>query len=57
MSTVEHDHTIWESSFSEERRRQQLEEDSNAWRAVTGILLTIVSVGACLAVFSVLVCL
>ncbi len=56
MSTAEHNHPVWENSFREDMRQQQLADDSEAWRAVTGILLTIVSIGAALAVFTVLVC-
>jgi hypothetical protein len=56
MSTVGHGHPIWEHSFSEDRRQEQLHDDSAAWSAVTGILLTIVTVGVCLAVLSVLIC-
>ena len=56
MSTASSGHTVWEESFQENARRQQLADDSDAWRAVTGILLTIVSVGATLAVFTVWVC-
>jgi len=53
---MERDHPIWTDAFSEQTREQQLHDDSTAWRAVTGILITIVSVGVCLAVFGVLLC-
>ncbi len=56
MSVIEHNHPVWKESFSEDRRQEQLHEDSEAWHAVTGILLAIVSIGAALAVFTVLIC-
>ena len=56
MNAMERDHPIWTDAFSEQTREQQLHDDSTAWRAVTGILITIVSVGVCLAVFGVLLC-
>lgn len=56
MSTAGHDHPVWEHSFSEDRRQEQLHDDSTAWNAVTGILLTIVTIGVCLAGLSVLIC-
>ncbi len=56
MSTANANHAVWEDSFQENVRREQLADDSDAWRAVTGILLTIVSIGAALAVFTVWVC-
>ena len=56
MNTVERDHPVWANAFSEQMREQQLQEDSCAWRAVTGILLSIVTIGVCLAVLSVWFC-
>lgn len=56
MNAVERDHPAWTHAFSEQTRDDQLHEDSSAWRAVTGILITIVTVGVCLAVFTVSVC-
>ena len=56
MTTVERHHPVWTDAFSEPTREQQRSDDAAAWRAVTGILLTIVSIGVCLAIFSVWVC-
>lgn len=56
MASTERQHQVWESAFSDETRQQHLAEDSEAWGAVTGILLTIVSIGACLAVLTVWIC-
>ena len=56
MNPVERDHPVWANTFSEQMREQQLQEDSGAWRAVTGILLSIVTIGVCLAVLSVWLC-
>jgi len=55
MSSIRHNPT-WLNVFSDQTREQQLQEDANAWRIVIGILLTIVTVGVCLAVFSVWLC-
>jgi len=41
--------------FDSATRHELLEEDSAAWRAVCGVLLTIVSVGLLLAIFAVLI--
>ncbi len=56
MSTISQQHPVYTDAFTEEERKAHLQDDSAAWRAVTGILLTIVSIGACLAVFTVLIC-
>jgi hypothetical protein len=56
MNAVEREHPVWAETFSEQMREQQLQDDSSAWHAVTGILLTIVSVGLGLAVLSVWLC-
>jgi len=56
MNTVERHHPVWTDAFSERTREEQRIDDASAWRAVTGILLTIVSIGVGLAVFSVWVC-
>ena len=31
--------SIWRESFSDESRKEQVEDDSAAWHAVTGLLL------------------
>jgi len=56
MNAIEREHPVWRTSFSEETRDQQLHDDSTAWRSVTGVLLTIVSLGTCLAAFTVWIC-
>ena len=56
MNAGERDHPVWANAFSEQMREQQLQEDSGAWRTVTGILLAIVTVGLCLALLSVWLC-
>lgn len=56
MNALERDHPAWTHAFSEQTRDEQLHDDSTAWRTVTGILITIVTVGVCLAVFGVLLC-
>lgn len=56
MNVADNDRSVWASSFSDDVRQLQLHDDSAAWRAVTGILLTIVTVGTCLAVFTVWLC-
>jgi len=44
---------VWESSFNETTREEQMKEDSSAWNAVTGLLLAIISIGVVLALFTV----
>ena len=56
MNAVERNHPVWTHEFDEQRRQQQLQDDSQAWRAVTGVLITIVSVGVCLAILTVWIC-
>ena len=53
----EEDHPFWIQAFQSDLRSQQLSDDHHAWTAVTGTLLTIVSIGATLAVISVALCL
>jgi len=56
MSEHEHNQSVWKASFSEKVRGEQLEDDSAAWNAVTGLLMTIISIGLSLALFTVWVC-
>ncbi len=56
MSGHEGDQTVWKANFSEKVRREQREDDSAAWNAVTGLLLTIITFGLSLALFTVWVC-
>lgn len=53
MANSETEHPVWESAFNEATRQEQMEDDSNAWHIVTGLLLAIVTIGVLLAVFTV----
>jgi hypothetical protein len=55
-SIREEEHPNWIRAFQSEARLQQLTEDDRAWSSVTGTLVTIVSIGAILAVISVAIC-
>ena len=56
MTVGEHEQGVWKSSFDQETQEQQMQEDSHAWRSVTGLLLTIIAVGVTLALFTAFVC-
>ncbi len=56
MSGHEGEQKVWKESFSERVRKEQREDDSAAWNAVTGLLLTIISIGLSLALFTVWIC-
>jgi hypothetical protein len=56
MSDHQGNRPVWEAAFSEETRAEQMQEDSAAWHAVTGLLLAIISAGVCLAVFTAWMC-
>lgn len=45
-------HSAWHNSFSEEARQQQLQDDSLAWKNVTGVLLLVILIGLSLAVLT-----
>ena len=47
---------VWTESFSEKVRKEQREDDTKAWNAVTGLLMMIISIGLTLALFTVWVC-
>ncbi|MCA9121770.1 MAG: hypothetical protein H6822_07225 [Planctomycetaceae bacterium] len=47
---------VWKESFDERVRKEQREDDTAAWNAVTGLLLTIISIGLSLALFTVWAC-
>jgi len=55
MSAEQSNNDIWKRSFSESARNAQTQEDSDAWYAVTGLLLAIVCGGVTLAAFTVFV--
>lgn len=52
MNAEEGDRPVWSEAFNKETREDQMRDDSDAWHAVTGLLLAIISVGVCLAVFT-----
>jgi hypothetical protein len=52
----EKDFPMWTKSFDAQLRYQQLDEDHQAWRSVTGTLLAIITIGVTLAVITVLLC-
>ena len=52
--TTETQTSIWQSTFSDEDRQEQLADDSLAWNRVAGLLLAVVAVGLILAVFAVI---
>lgn len=52
MSGSEHSTKVWEAAFDEKVRQEQVDEDSAAWGAVTGLLLAIISFGVSLALFT-----
>jgi hypothetical protein len=56
MSGHEGKKTVWNETFSEQARNEQLKDDSAAWNAVTGLLMTIISIGLSLALFTVWAC-
>jgi hypothetical protein len=47
-STHDSDHEVdvWQTAFSAAERDEQLREDSQAWRGVTGLLMAVVGGGA-----------
>jgi hypothetical protein len=56
MNASERNHPTWTHAFTQETREEQIHDDAAAWRAVTGILLTIVTAGVVLALFAVWLC-
>jgi hypothetical protein len=48
------DHPVFESAFTPRARQLMIEEDAQAWSAVTGILFAIVTGGALLGIAAVL---
>ena len=52
MTADNGDRPVWNAAFSKETREDQLQDDSAAWHAVTGLLLAIITTGVCLAVFT-----
>lgn len=56
MTVRDEDHSVWVDAFSEAAQVKQLNDDSEAWRAVTGLLLAIISVGLTMAMFTAWMC-
>jgi hypothetical protein len=50
------DFPTWKRTFTNESRYEQLHDDHTAWRAVTGLLLVIISIGVSLAEMTVILC-
>jgi hypothetical protein len=48
------DHPVFQSAFTPQARQLMIEEDAQAWSAVTGILFAIVTGGALLGIAAVL---
>lgn len=44
---------VWMHEFSPEDRQEQLHEDAQAWRSVTGLLFGVVAIGLIIAVLAV----
>lgn len=56
MSADQGEQKVWTESFNAETRVAQRREDSDAWYAVTGLLLTIITIGVTLAACTVWIC-
>ena len=56
MHVDDGDRPVWNEAFNEATRTEQLRDDSEAWRAVTGLLLAIICVGVSLALFTAWMC-
>jgi hypothetical protein len=56
MTVNNENRPVWDAAFSEEARVEQLSDDSSAWRAVTGLLLAIISLGLTMALFTAWMC-
>lgn len=54
FGAIEHSHPLWTQTFSDKERTQLLEEDLSAGKHVALILMTIVFLGLCGAVLTVL---
>ncbi len=50
------DESVWQKTFDQTLRDEQRQEDSAAWQAVTGLLLSIISIGLTLALLTVWIC-
>ena len=57
QTIFEREHPRWIKAFQRDVRSQQLADDDQAWAAVTGTLISIVTIGVILAVVSVAICL
>ena len=57
QQAFEEAHPQWTKAFQREVRSQQMAADDEAWEAVAGILITIVTIGVILAAITVPICL
>lgn len=48
-----HDDSVFVREFDEDTQRELAEEDSFAWRSVTGLLIAIISIGLLIAIVAV----
>lgn len=56
MTDSNESQSVWDSAFSKETQSELLKDDSEAWAAVTGLLLAIITVGLTLAVITAWMC-
>jgi len=49
------DNSVMAREFDKETRQQLAEDDSTAWRSVTGLLITIICIGLLIAVVAIMV--
>ena len=56
MTTSDENRPVWDAAFDETTRQAQMDDDSAAWHAVTGLLLAIISGGLILAMFTAWMC-
>jgi hypothetical protein len=56
MTDSNENQSVWDSAFSKETQTELLNEDSQAWTAVTGLLLAIICIGLTLAVITAWMC-
>lgn len=56
MSANDGRRQVWNNAFNEDTRAAQLQDDSAAWRGVTGLLLFIITIGVTLAMFTAWMC-
>ncbi len=47
------DHSVWKATFDHAQRESQEQADKDAWRAIAGILMGIITVGLCLSALTI----